>query len=254
MLITKFIAALLAPLSLVILLALLGLLLSLFNRRRSARLTLGLSFVLFFVFTVEPFAHWLILPLESRYEPVTQLEAFGNIRWVLVLGSGASDNKEDPPTTRLSGVASLRLSEGLRLHNALPESTLILSGGSVFGDAPSATVMSRAAEALGAEPGRLRIHPNPRNTLEEADLMKKAVGEEPFLLVTSASHMPRAMLLAREAGLNPIPAPTVLQTTTQSNARDPAYYLPSSDGLAMSESAIHEYLAILWAWLRGHIG
>ena len=253
MLLTKLIAALLAPLSLVVLTALLAAILFFIERRRSGRLVLGLSIVLFVLFTVEPFARWLILPLESNYEPINQPEAFSNIRWVLVLGSGASDNADAPATTRLTGVASLRLSEGLRLHHALPESTLILSGGSVFGDAPSATVMSRAAESLGADPERLRIHPNPRNTQEETALMREAVGDEPFLLVTSASHMPRAILLARKAGLNPIPAPTAMRTATMRETSDPAFYLPSANALAMSERAIHEYLGIAWAWMRGHI-
>jgi|AntDeeMinimDraft_5_1070356.scaffolds.fasta_scaffold00050_54 uncharacterized SAM-binding protein YcdF (DUF218 family) len=253
MLLTKFIAAFLAPLSLVLLTALLSVLLFVLDWRRTARAALSLSIILFILFTVEPFARWLILPLESRYDPVTQPQALKNIRWVLVLGSGASDNADAPATTRLTGVASLRLSEGLRLHHALPESTLILSGGSVFGDAPSATVMSRAAESLGADPARLRIHPNPRNTQEETELMREAVGQEPFLLVTSASHMPRAMLLARKAGLNPIPAPTAMRTATMRETSDPAFYLPSANALAMSERAIHEYLGIAWAWMRGHI-
>lgn len=253
MLLTKLIAALLAPLSLVVLTALLSAILFFLDKRRLGRGALSLSIVLFILFTVEPFARWLILPLEGNYQPVSQPEAFQNIRWVLVLGSAASANADAPATTRLSGIASLRLSEGLRLHHALPESTLILSGGSVFGDAPSATVMSRAAESLGADPERLRIHPNPRNTQEEAALMREAVGEEPFLLVTSASHMPRAMLLARKAGLNPIPAPTAMHTATMTTPTDPAFYLPSANALAMSERAIHEYLGIAWAWMRGHI-
>lgn len=253
MLLTKLIAALLAPLSLVVLTVLLSAFLFLMDRRRAGRITLSLSAVLFIVFTVEPFARWLILPLENSYRPISQPEAFSDIRWVLVLGSGASDNVDDPATTRLTGVASLRLTEGLRLHHALPESTLILSGGTVFGDAPSATVMSRAAESLGADPKRLRIHPNPRNTQEETALMREAIGREPFLLVTSASHMPRAMLLARKAGLNPIPAPTAMRTATVSNPSDPAFYLPSANALAMSERAIHEYLGITWAWIRGYI-
>lgn len=253
MLLTKLIAALLAPLSLVLLTVLLSGLLLILQKRRCARISMALALSLFILFTVEPFARWLILPLESRYTPITEPEAFSNIRWVLVLGSGASDNADDPPTTRLTGVASLRLTEGLRLHRALPESTLILSGGSVFGNAPSATVMSRAAESLGADPTRLQVHPNPRNTQEEASLMRQAVGDEPFLLVTSASHMPRAIMLSRKAGLNPIPAPTAMRTTTVSDSSDPAFYLPSANALAMSERAIHEYLGIAWAWLRGEI-
>ena len=253
MLLTKMIAALLSPLPLVGLILLVAWVMRWLKRTRLAVAATCMAVALFLVFSVEPLARWLILPLETRYEPITQPEAFRNVRWVLVLGSSASEDADAPPTTRLSGIASLRLAEGLRLQNALPESTLILSGGSVFGDAPSATVMSRAAVEMGADPDRLRIHPNPLNTREEAEFMREAVGEDPFLLVTSASHMPRAMMLNRKAGLNPIPAPTARRTSGNVVLGDPAFWLPSARALAMSESAMHEYLGITWAWLRGHI-
>ncbi len=253
MLLTKLIAALLSPLPLVGLILLVAWVMRLLRRTRLAIAAACMAVTLFLVFSVEPLARWLILPLETRYEPITQPEAFRNVRWILVLGSSASQDADAPPTTRLSGIASLRLAEGLRLQNALPESTLILSGGSVFGDAPSATVMSRAAVDMGADPERLRIHPNPLNTREEAEFMRDAVGDEPFLLVTSASHMPRAMMLNRKAGLNPIPAPTARRTSEHDVMGDPAFWLPSARAIEMSESAIHEYLGITWAWMRGHI-
>ena len=253
MLLTKLIAALLSPLPLVGLILLVAWGLRLLKRTRLAVTAACMAGILFLVFSVEPLARWLILPLESRYEPITQPQAFSNVRWILVLGSSASEDADAPPTTRLSGIASLRLAEGLRLQNALPESTLILSGGSVFGDAPSATVMSRAAVDMGADPDRLRIHPNPLNTRQEAEFMREAVGEAPFLLVTSASHMPRAMMLNRKAGLNPIPAPTARRAAGSAMTSDPAYWLPSASALEMSERAIHEYLGIAWAWLGGHI-
>lgn len=253
MLLTKFIAAFLSPLPLVGLILLGAAIFRLLKRTRMAIATTCMAVILFLVFSVEPLARWLIMPLETRYQPITQPEAFSNIRWILVLGSSASTDADAPPTTRLSGIASLRLAEGLRLQNALPDSTLILSGGSVFGNAPSATVMSRAAVAMGADPERLRIHPNPRNTHEEAEFMREAVGDEPFLMVTSASHMPRAMMLNRKAGLNPIPAPTAWRASGTAPTTDPAFWLPSARALEMSESALHEYLGIAWAWLRGTI-
>ncbi len=253
MFLTKMLSALLAPLSLVLIALALGGVLWFFQRRRAAGYSLGLAFALFLVFSSEPFARMILSPLEARYEPLYDVDAVRDVRWVLVLGSGASDASEHPATTRLSGVAGLRLVEGLRIHRELPGSTLVLSGGTVFGDEPSATVMSRAAVSLGANPGSIRIHPNPRNTYEEARLVQEAIGDEPFILVTSASHMPRAMLLSQKAGVNPIPAPTAIRTATSRKPKDPAYYLPSANALEMTERAFHEYMGIAWAWLRGQI-
>ncbi|MBX4373171.1 YdcF family protein, partial [Mycobacterium tuberculosis] len=47
----------------------------------------------------------------------------------------------------------------------------------------------------------------PKDTEEEALAVKRAIGDAPFLLVTSASHLPRAMIFFRHAGLDPLPAP-----------------------------------------------
>ena len=52
-------------------------------------------------------------------------------------------------------------------------------------------------------------------------------------------------------GLNAIPAPTVWRT--RSGKGDPRRFLPSSTGLAMSERAMHEYVGLLWARLRGEL-
>jgi len=250
---TKILAALLAPLSLVLISIAVGVALRVLHLRKAGNSMMILGLVLFLVFSSEPISRGLLLPLESRYEPIRDFSELQHVRWVLVLGSGASDIADHPATIRLSGVAGLRLIEGLRVYRALPDSTLILSGGSVFGNAPSATVMSRAAVDMGADPERLRIHPNPRNTHEEARLIYEAIGDEPFILVTSASHMPRAMALARKAGTNPIPAPTALRTVSASSPKDPAFYLPSAKALEMTERSFHEYMGLAWAKLRGQI-
>lgn len=253
MVITKAFAAFLAPLSLVLISVAIGVGLRMLGRRRAGNSGLVLGLMLFLLFSSGPFARMLLMPLENRYPPLMNTVPLEGVRWVLVLGSGASNVSEHPPTTRLSGVAGLRLMEGLRIQRALPGSTLILSGGSVFGDSPSATVMSRAAVDLGAAVESLRIHPNPRNTFEEAQLVFEAIGEEPFVLVTSASHMPRAVALAHKAGTRPIPAPTALRTSSSTSPKNLAFYLPSASALEMTERAFHEYMGIAWAWLRGQV-
>lgn len=246
-----FLSSLLSPLPLVLLILAAGLVLLYLGRPRTGRAAVAASLALLLLLSSQPVGRLLLLPLESRHEPLVLSERHSGIRWVVVLGSHVSDASGQPAVTRLSGVASLRLAEGLRIHNALEESRLILSGGTVFAGAASATVMSRAALSLGADPARLETHPGPRNTEEEAQVLREKLGDEPFILVTSASHMPRAMALARGAGLKPIPAPTVWRTRGGAPEGDPRRWLPSSGGLAMSERAFHEYLGLAWVWLRG---
>ncbi len=247
---TKALGTLLSPLPLSMLFIVGGFVLLLLGRRRGGPRVLGVGIVLLLAFSSEPFARLLLAPLESRHPPISDTASVEDVRWIVVLGAGASENASYPPTTRLSGVASLRLMEGLRLHRALPDSRLILSGGSVFGDTPSATVMSRAAVSLGADTERLLIHPDPRNTWEEMRQIRDTIGTDPFIMVTSASHMPRALFLAESRGLNPTPAATARRIDTVRKSGDPRRFLPSANALAMSERAIHEYLGILWSRVR----
>ncbi|MCP1727922.1 uncharacterized SAM-binding protein YcdF (DUF218 family) [Natronospira proteinivora] len=244
------IITLLSPLPLVMLLAMAGLVLLVLGRRRLGGGLVLSGVLLLGLFSNEPVARLLLSPLEDRYPPLENLAELEGVHSVVVLGSYASDIASRPATTRLSGVASLRLMEGIRIHKALPDSELVLTGGTVFAGSPSATVMSRAALSLGVNPLRLRTFPGPENTREEARILSESLGDAPFVLVTSASHMPRAMALCEKLGLNPIPAPTVWRASSRS---DPRRFAPSSAALAMTERAIHEYLGLAWSKLQGDI-
>ena len=88
-----------------------------------------------------------------------------------------------------------------------------------------------------------------KTTFEEAQHMKKRVGEKPFILVTAAYHMPRTMKLFKKAGLNPIAAPTDFNRAEESG------FLTTLQGrqLQNTEHAWHEYLGMLIYKLQGKI-
>jgi uncharacterized SAM-binding protein YcdF (DUF218 family) len=62
--------------------------------------------------------------------------------------------------------------------------------------------------------------------------------------VTSAYHMPRAMLLMRRAGADPIPAPTGQRVLSGTAGERWHALLPGAGGLRDTELAIHEYLGL----------
>jgi len=66
---------------------------------------------------------------------------------------------------------------------------------------------ARVAESLGVPRSQIMTLDEPKDTEEEAAAVAKAIGQQPFLLVSSASHLPRAVIFFRNAGLQPIPAP-----------------------------------------------
>ena len=113
-------------------------------------------------------------------------------------------------------------------------------------------IKARLAKELGVKEENLIVNGLPKDTKEEAVFTKSIVGDEPFILVTSATHMPRAMLLFESLGLNPIPAPTDFYKTDFDTAALKSYFMaPSVDSFYLSTIAMHEYIGILWGKIRG---
>ena len=82
---------------------------------------------------------------------------------------------------------------------------------------------------------------------------REAIGDAPFLLVTSASHLPRAMIFFRHAGLDPLPAPAnQLAVTSPLNPWERA--IPSPVWLMHSDRVGYETLGRVWQWLKGSSG
>ena len=82
---------------------------------------------------------------------------------------------------------------------------------------------------------------------------REAIGDAPFLLVTSASHLPRAMIFFRHAGLDPLPAPAnQLAVTSPLNPWERA--IPSPVWLMHSDRVGYEPLGRVWQWLKGSSG
>jgi uncharacterized SAM-binding protein YcdF (DUF218 family) len=170
----------------------------------------------------------------------------------VVLGGGSSADEGLPAVMRLSEGSLARLVEGIRLQRQLPGSRLMLSGGSVFGSDPDSTTMRALAIDLGVDPAVLELDNVSPDTETQAEVVRALLGTEEFYLVTSASHMPRALALFRKAGTNPLPAPTHF-LTQKDNGLSPSDFFPSSGGLRRAEATTYEYLGLAWAKVRGKI-
>jgi len=96
---------------------------------------------------------------------------------------------------------------------------------------------------LGISSDAIVVNDTPLDTGEEAKQSARLVGAEPFLLVTSANHMPRAVRLFERAGAHPIPAPTD-QRANSSARLGWASLVPDVDGLRDTQTALHEYLGL----------
>ena len=129
-----------------------------------------------------------------------------------------------------------------------------MTGRSGFeGITPVAEVMADTAVGWGVDHKNIVVEKEAADTKDHVTYVKKIVGEEPFILVTSASHMPRAMALFRKHGMEPIPAPTDYMVKEREGGLTPGVFFPGAGSLEKAERAVHEYLGLVWAWLRGQI-
>ncbi len=240
----NFVHMLLAPLALASLLALLGVILRGFRLRRAALVTLIVALAVAYLGSTNLVGDALLGPLERIYPPLGLDALPGAAAYVVVLGSGYAPAGHIPVTAALNEDGLARLVEGVRICRRLHDAHLVVSGGAGPGDTPSAFGYAKLADDLGVEVPRADILSTPLDTGEEARAVAALIGRTPFILVTSAYHMPRAMRLMRRAGLDPIPAPTG-QRVGVPPIRGLQLLVPTSSGLHKTELALHEYAGLL---------
>jgi len=166
------------------------------------------------------------------------------------LGGGHTDDKDLSSNNQLSLQALSRLVEGIRIHRMIPESRIILSGYSGKSEIAQAIVLYRTALILGIDSSSMALQPFPSNTQQEAEEYVKNFGTtKNLILVTTATHMPRAILLFSKAGILPIAAPAGFIQKYGSN-KSKKELIPYSGNISKLEVALHEYLGIIWAHLK----
>lgn len=248
------------PVPLASMTALLGLVLLLAGCGRVGRRLMAGAALFILILAWLPVADGLLAPLENAYPPLLNPQTVPKVDAVVVLGGGWSPDPERPITSQLSQGSAIRLFEGLRLLRSFPEAKLVLSGGSRHADWTSnAQGYAEAAQDMGVPTSSIIKLDTPLDTAQEADAVQEAFAAlgapappGRIVLVTTAAHMPRAMLHFRAAGLAPTAAPTQY-LTSRAKHTNIVSWLPSTTNLEKSERAWHEYLGLL-AWRVEHMG
>ncbi len=246
----KLISACLLPFPIALVLLIGGLLLLWFTQRqRLGRILSSLSLVIFLIAGYDLLSGVLIPPLERPYRPLSA-EALAAMTpapvAIVVLGSGFRTDTTLPPNDRLSDNGISRLTEAVRLARMLPSARLIVSDGVGQGEA-----LAETAVIMGVPRERITLEARSNDTSDEAALLPPLVGKDPFLLVTSAAHMRRALALCRKQGLNPIAAATdYAHSTSEWSAGD---LVPHAGGFVRADYALHEWIGYWWSRLRGTI-
>lgn len=247
-LLKKFITIFFMPLPIGVTFIVLALLFLNRNKIKKAKLLLALSITWFFLFSYPPLVDPLLYTLESK-NPTLQ-KAPQNIKYIYVLGGGHHTDSSLPITSQVVDTSVVRLNEGIRLYHQLQGKAKIIVSGyhGLYDTTEHAVMQQKLAVSLGIKKDDMILHLGTRDTQEEAEAGKKLLGDKPFILVTSASHMTRALKFFRHEGLQPIPAPT--------NHLGSKKYLNytgifSSHALEKSRILFHEILGLLWQKVKG---
>lgn len=239
----KFITFFIEPLGLVLLLFAIGIYFLFVSKKSFAKLFLSISFLFLLLFSYEPFSNTLVETLENQHQ---KYDYKHNIKYIHVLGSGHNTDNSQPLSSNIGSVGAKRVLEGVIIHKNSTGSKLIFTGYEGDTNISNAQMNANLAIALGVKKEDIIIGTEPKDTLEEALFTKSILGGKAFVLVTSATHMPRSMKLFKSLGLNPIAAPTAFYKKEFSG------YLrePEIDSLEYSKMAIHEYIGIFWSMLK----
>lgn len=194
---SKLVWAVITPGSLIMLLALAGWLCLVLNRQRLGRNLVSGAALLLLLIGFLPLGEWLIAPLENNLETNPILPA--QVDGIVVLGGAVDAYASDLWGQPQIGGAAERLTAFLDLANRYPGASLIFSGGSgslMRQDYKEADVVDQVFYQLGYVNHRVQFERESRNTFENALNSKSMANPQPgqnWILVTSASHMPRAV-------------------------------------------------------------
>jgi len=203
-----------------------------------------------------PFGAGLLLRgLGTGIGRIESREAAGGADTVVVLGGGAQSFRVGGlVTTELNDAALLRAMEGARVFKAIGAKLVIASAGIPDNSRllqPESEALAGAMIAAGVPAAAIVQETGSKTTRDQAVLVGpilRAHDVGRFVLVTSPSHMRRAVAAFRAAGLDPIPSAAPLRS--EHRRAQPAL-LPNADALWLTDQAVYEYAATVYYWWSG---
>lgn len=193
-------------------------------------------------------------PLEDRFPrpPADMPEPTG----IIVLG-GVIGYPSVPRGAIALTQDGERLTETAALARRYPNAMVVFSGGNpADGTEESSTeafVAKKFLMDLGVDGSRITLERRSLSTAENAAFTRELLMPQPdqrWVLVTSASHMPRAVGSFRRARFPVIPYP-VGYTTSGLPDDYWAIRLQVSTNLVRADVAFHEWLGLIAYWLTG---
>lgn len=241
------------PLNLTGILIFVGLALLFAQWTRLAATAFTMAFLVVALSTWTSLGALMLHPLEDRFarpDPAPE-----RVDGIIVLGGGFEGAVNLARGGYELNASGDRFVEAAVLARQYPQARVVVTGGTgtmvLEGEGDGETA-PRLLTALGVERGRLVLENESRNTDENARFTRAMVNPQPgqtWLLVTSAFHMPRSVLLFEKAGFEVVPWPADYRTAGDEHpglAQDNAI-----DSLQNTAIAIREWIGLVAYRLTG---
>ncbi len=259
---SKLLPLFIYPIGFSCLLMVIAILLILKRRSRRALIPIGLALGILLISSSGWFSTWLVRSLEQQYfSPSFPATGAQPLPAIVLLGGATGSQLAPRPWVDITDQGD-RIFHAANLYRQGRAPLIIPTGGRIAWRGPGdseASDMAQILQTLGVPESAIVLEPEALNTYENAVNVQAILKErkiKQFFLVTSASHMPRSMMIFRKLGMEPTAAPTDY-TRTDLESRITGFQdfilslLPDAEFLRDTNRAIKEYIGIWVYRLKG---
>lgn len=232
-----------------------GLLALCLRRRRLAVWLVGASIGGFGVFGFTSAGELLMAPLDTRF-PALDLARADAPFGIVVIGGHLDEERAHSRGT----VVELRdgaetIVTAAVLAQCFPEARIVLSGhgGTLAPPLRDIDGMHRFLLERGVDEARIVLDDGASGTIDHVARVVDLMGEDrdqTWWLVVQAHRMARVVGVFRAQGFDPVPVPVDHRWSPPFHA---LYFYPFTEGLRMTDAAVHEWLGLALYRMRGDI-
>lgn len=219
---------------------------------KKALILLHILIIFCVITTFFPVGKWMLVPLETQFSTPDPMPE--TIDGVIVLAGAENLELSKEWSAAQLGDACERYIAFIDLMNRYPDSKHVFTGG--IGSLSerqmdSADVAKLVFKELHIDTTHIVFENKARNTYENAVLTKKIISPRPgekWILITSASHMPRSVGIFQKIGWPVIPYPVDYRTH---KTRPFQYSVNFSNNLSYLNGAFREWIGLTAYYLTG---
>lgn len=189
--------------------------------------------------------------LENQYRPIADLDPYLGYPVVLLPSGTKRMDAEEGWVNRLAESGWERLLVATDTARQVG-GDLYITGGPATSRwrEPMSVSIKGVIERMGIDIETIKLETAAVNTYQNLAFLKDQLIGQPFILVTSASHLPRAMAVADKLGLEAIPQPADYLVDSVISYRN---LLPSSEALLHWRLVLHEVVGHVYYALKGYL-